>query len=111
MMRKFDVQPSDIGNGVDAIRSGFDAPTETMDSLTPLLYQSGYLTIKSYNTDDKVYHLEIPNKEIRSSLYQSLLPYYFGKDTQSGNTQKLNMQLTVTRDTLLPKLMSGEIKI
>ncbi|KAB4153723.1 restriction endonuclease subunit S [Bacteroides uniformis] len=27
------------------------------------------------------------------------------------NTQKLNMQLTVTRDTLLPKLMSVEIKI
>ena len=30
---------------------------------------------------------------------------------QITNTQKLNMQLTVTRDTLLPKLMSGEIKI
>ena len=30
---------------------------------------------------------------------------------QISNTQKLNMQLTVTRDTLLPKLMSGKIKI
>ena len=30
---------------------------------------------------------------------------------QISNTQKLNIQLTVTRDTLLPKLMSGEIKI
>lgn len=100
MMRKFDVQPSDIGNGVDAIRSGFDAPTETMDSLTPLLYQSGYLTIKSYNTDDKVYHLEIPNKEIRSSLYQSLLPYYFGKDTQNGNTQIAKMSALINKGNM-----------
>lgn len=79
MMRKFNVIPSDIGEGMDAVRSEFDAPTENMESLTPLLYQSGYLTIKDYDAFGDVYHLGIPNKEIRVGLFQSLLPKYLGQ--------------------------------
>ncbi len=74
MMRKFGVIPSDIGEGIDAIRPEFDAPTESMESITPLLYQSGYLTIKDYDPFGDVYHLGIPNKEIRVGLFLSLLP-------------------------------------
>lgn len=77
-MPKFGVIPSDIGEGVDAIRPEFDAPTENMESLTPLLYQSGYLTIKNFDAFGEVYHLGIPNKEIRVGLFQSLLPKYLG---------------------------------
>ena len=47
MMRKFGVAPSQIGP-TEAMASAFDAPTERMTSLIPLLYQSGYLTIKDY---------------------------------------------------------------
>ena len=73
MMRKFGVAPSQIGRN-RAMASAFDAPTERMTSLTPLLYQSGYTTIKDYNPISGLYTLDIPNKEIRIGLMESLLP-------------------------------------
>ena len=75
MMRKFKVLPSSIGN-IYAKLSSFDAPTENMTSIIPLLYQSGYITIKDYDKELKLYKLDIPNKEISIGLYESLLPNY-----------------------------------
>lgn len=82
MMRKFNVLPSDLGK-IEARKFEFDAPTENMTSLIPLLYQSGYLTIKDFDSDFEVYTLDLPNREIRIGLFQNLLPNYlaFG---QSG---------------------------
>ncbi len=73
MLRKFKVIPEKIG-GEYAKSSEFDTPTETLQRITPLLYQSGYITIKEGDEDD--YLLEIPNKEVRTGLMQSLLPEY-----------------------------------
>ena len=43
MQRKFNVLPATIAP-MGALESAFDAPTETMVTITPLLYQSGYVT-------------------------------------------------------------------
>ncbi len=51
----------------------FDAPTETMTTIIPLLYQSGYVTIKGYEKPTKLYQLALPNQEIRVGLYGSLV--------------------------------------
>ena len=75
MMRKFHVTPSRIG-GSSAPASAFDAPTERMTEITPLLYQSGYITIKAYDRIIDLYTLDIPNNEVRIGLMRSLLPYY-----------------------------------
>ncbi len=75
MLRKFKVLPQNIG-GQYVRASEFDAPTETMTDATPLLYQSGYLTIKDYNQMAEAYLLDIPNKEVRIGLMESLLPEY-----------------------------------
>ncbi len=75
MLRKFKVLPQNIG-GQYVRASQFDAPTETMTSAIPLLYQSGYLTIKDYNPTTESYLLNIPNKEVRIGLMKSLLPEY-----------------------------------
>ena len=75
MLRKFDVVPADISN-MEALASDFDAPTENMASITPLLYQSGYVTIKDYDSTSLLYTLDIPNTEIRVGLMDSLLPNY-----------------------------------
>ncbi len=75
MLRKFKVLPQNIG-GQYVRSSEFDAPTETMTSAIPLLYQSGYLTIKDYNRIKDAFLLEIPNKEVRVGLMESLLPEY-----------------------------------
>lgn len=99
-MPKFGVIPSDIGEGVDAIRPEFDAPTENMESLTPLLYQSGYLTIKNFDAFGEVYPLGIPNKEIRVGLFQSLLPKYLGNKGGRGGTAVAKMASLINRDDM-----------
>ena len=61
----------------------FDVPTEAMESALPLLYQSGYLTIKGYDRDMLSYTLGIPNQEVRIGFTKGLLPTYAGLDTGS----------------------------
>ena len=75
MLNKFDVLPTNIAP-IEALASAFDAPTEKMKTITPLLYQSGYVTIKDYDSDIELYTLDIPNKEIRVGLFENLLPNY-----------------------------------
>ena len=82
-MREFHVLPSQLGR-VRAKASSFDAATERMTSLTPLLYQSGYLTIKDYEKKIDVYTLDFPNKEIEVGLFDSLLPGYLGSGIDTG---------------------------
>lgn len=80
MLNKFGVLPSEIG-GIEAVAAEFDAPTERMTSITPLLYQSGYITIKGYDSVFDIYTLDIPNKEVRIGLMRNLIPSYITNDT------------------------------
>jgi hypothetical protein len=43
---------------------------------TPLLYQSGYLTIADYDPEDCEYTLAFPNNEVKYGFLQSLMPEY-----------------------------------
>lgn len=42
----------------------------------PLLFQTGYLTVKSYNPDTQLYTLDYPNREVKVSLLDNLLSAY-----------------------------------
>ena len=75
MMRKYDFTPIDLGEQMDASKDDFDAATETMTTIMPLLYQSGYITIKNYDPETELYTLALPNKEVRIGLYRSILPH------------------------------------
>ena len=85
MMRKFKVVPSEIGSR-RLPEEEFDAPAERLMSIVPLLYQSGYLTIKQYNALSGLYTLDIPNNEIRIGLMANLLPNYVNRYTGAGRT-------------------------
>ena len=85
MLRKFNVVPSKIGCGSVQAKS-FDAPTENMKNITPLLYQSGYITIKGYNPVSRNYKLDIPNNEIQAGLMESLLPNYVHEYADEGSS-------------------------
>ena len=56
----------DVLNGIDSL------------SLNPIpvIYQSGYLTIKGYDERFKMYHLGFPNKEVENGFFKYLLPFY-----------------------------------
>ena len=67
--------------------SAFDQPTENMMDALPLLYQSGYMTIKDYNFRSRMYTLGIPNMEVRVGFTEGLLPTVTGmrgSDVQRG---------------------------
>ena len=68
---------------IEAVASAFDRPTEAMESALPLLYQSGYLTIKDYDRETDSYILAIPNKEVRVGFIEGLMPTYIGLDGSS----------------------------
>ena len=72
-------------DSLDVPESAFDQPTENMKDALPLLYQSGYLTIKDYDPDTEAYELSIPNQEVRVGYVYGLLPTYTGLD--SGDVQ------------------------
>ena len=42
----------------------------------PVIYQSGYLTIKGYDPDFELYHLGFPNREVKQGFLKYLMPYY-----------------------------------
>ena len=51
----------------------FDVPTEAMTTALPLLYQSGYLTIKDYDRGGDVYTLDFPNAEVKVGFLESFM--------------------------------------
>lgn len=57
---------SDSLSGIDSMR----------DNPVPILYQSGYLTIKGYDAEFKLYHLGFPNREVEDGFTRFILPFY-----------------------------------
>ena len=76
-MQKYQMDITEL-DGVEASEYSFYSPTENMDTALPLLYQTGYLTIKSYDRESFIYTLGIPNQEVRVGLADGLLPIYVG---------------------------------
>ncbi len=74
-LEKFNVNLTTL-ESQDVVLSSFDLSPEEMTDALPLLYQSGYLTIKKYDPMFRQYTLGIPNKEVRDGLLNSLIPRY-----------------------------------
>lgn len=67
----------------------------------PLLFQSGYLTIKGYDEEFKTYRLGFPNREVEEGFVKYLVPFYspsradqpltyigdFVKEVRTGNAE------------------------
>ena len=64
----------------------FDVSPEMMTSALPLLYQSGYLTIKKYNPILHRYTLEYPNREVKIGMLKSLAPNYLSPISLDNNS-------------------------
>ncbi|MGL4520390.1 MAG: ATP-binding protein [Phocaeicola sp.] len=71
--------------GITATAVDFDRSTERISNVLPVLYQSGYLTIKDYNPLLNTYTLGYPNQEVRMGFLHCLIPDYVHTDTIQGN--------------------------
>ena len=83
-LQKYHVNVMDIerkGCNVD----DFDVSPEQMTSALPLLYQSGYLTIKKYKPLTKSYQLGYPNREVKIGMLKSLAPNYLSPVSVDNN--------------------------
>ncbi|MGN0281056.1 MAG: ATP-binding protein [Prevotella sp.] len=99
MMRKFATIPSDISH-MEGSADDFDAPTENMTTIMPLLYQSGYITIKDYDEEFRSYTLDIPNNEVRIGLTKALVPSYVMPNTLIVNNTARNIARSLTKDDI-----------
>ena len=75
LLQKYNVGLRDL-TGQDASVSDFDVSPENMTTALPLLYQSGYLTIKRYDPMVGLYTLGYPNEEVRTGMIRSLAANY-----------------------------------
>ena len=74
----------DIGDveGVECISSDFDRPFDSYQAPLPVLYQSGYLTIRDYDRELDAYTLGFPNLEVRKGFAQCLYQYVVHRQEQ-----------------------------
>ncbi len=80
-MARYKLSPEEYDRGFDVKQSSFDAPTETAETPIPILYQSGYLTIKGYDKNAvRPYKLQFPNDEVREGLLDLLTCTYTSKN-------------------------------
>ena len=84
MLQKFGTDITKL-DGATATSLEFDAPTEKMQSVLPLFYQSGYITIKDYDPVMDEYTLGYPNQEVLRGMMEALAPYYVWDDVNTTN--------------------------
>ena len=84
LVKKFNMEPEAFSRGFESTQEMFDAPTETATNPIPMLYQSGYLTIKKF--DGYEYTLAFPNEEVRVGFCGSLIPHYAFNDVVANDT-------------------------
>lgn len=63
-------------DGIEATPSSFTEYRAEAKNPIPLIYQSGYLTIKDYDKEFEFYLLEFPNDEVKYGFINFLVPFY-----------------------------------
>lgn len=100
MLNKYNYSPVALGGECMASSEDFDAPTNRLDSIIPLLYQSGYITIKAYDRTFEAYTLGIPNREVRIGLMKSLIPFYLTRETMFTSSAVVTMSRALYEDDI-----------
>ena len=76
LLKKSDYDLRTLMDGVEASAITFSEYRAEEDNPIPLIYQSGYLTIKNFDKRFKIYTLGFPNDEVRYGFLNFLVPYY-----------------------------------
>jgi len=63
-------------DGIEVQSSAFTEYRADAANPVPMIYQSGYLTIKDYDPEVRLYTLGFPNDEVQYGFLEFLLPYY-----------------------------------
>ena len=101
----------DINFDYKSLEEGIDIDTRSLEEYrlnssepVPLLYQTGYLTIKNYEKEFNSYTIALPNEEVKFGLYKKLLPLYAGYPTDDKKIEIVNF-LKELRDGKVEEFM------
>lgn len=72
-------------NGVDVESQKMTEYSVGGSNPIPILVQSGYLTIKGYDREFDIYHLELPNEEVKYGFLKFLSPDFIGSETVNSD--------------------------
>ena len=78
-------------DGTELSLDAFNAPCEKARTPIPLLYQSGYLTIQSYDRKLDTFTLHFPNHEVRQGMIRSMTSYLMDADSLECDTTIVSM--------------------
>ena len=98
-MRHFKAELQDIDNKV-VNEDDFNISPEVAGSALPVLYQSGYLTIKSYNPILNLYTLGFPNKEVKNGFLKAFLPTVSNIPVAVGNSMLVSVVQALYADDI-----------
>ncbi len=87
-------------DGVEVGINEFNVSCENASTPMPLLYQSGYLTIDSYDPLLKTFTLHFPNLEVREGMVSGLMPLILKRSTADGNSLTRNMASSLFKGNL-----------
>ena len=96
-------------DGMEVAAPAFSEYRAEASNPLPMIYQSGYLTIKDYDKEVSLYTLGFPNDEVRYGFLNFLVPYYtrvtddetgfhiaqFMRDLRAGNVDAFMERLQV----------------
>ena len=75
-LQKADYDLRTLMDGVEAPAVDFTEYRAEANNPIPLIYQSGYLTVKDYDKRFQIYTLGFPNDEVRYGFLNFLIPFY-----------------------------------
>ena len=93
-------------DGVEVGEDEFNISCEQAQTPLPLLYQSGYLTIDSYDPLLRTYILHYPNLEVRNGMISGLMPLILKRTTADGNSLVRKMAASVFKGSLSDALVA-----
>lgn len=108
VLKKSDFQLSDL-DGVTVSSDDIMGIDTWFDDPVPLFYQTGYLTLKSYDKKFNLYTLGYPNMEVEQSFFNYILPYYTKVGGRQSKTEMKKIIDAVTHgdpETLIKLLQS-----
>ena len=88
----------------------FDTPVERVTDIIPLLYQSGYLSIKSYDADYDQYEIGFPNSEVKFGFLNTLMRKYAIVDNGKENSLFRRAVVDAVRDDN-PEILLKQLQV
>ncbi|MDO4949775.1 MAG: AAA family ATPase [Bacteroidales bacterium] len=92
-------------DGIKLSATQFDIPCEDAATPIPLLYQSGYLSIGSYNQHTRTYTLRFPNKEVRCGMAECIMPILLKRTSLDNDGLMIGMAEAIYEGNLSQALL------